>query len=454
MVKIFDTPITKYQASLYALAMGDAYGVGFEFMNAKEIKELYPLQLEHSIGGGPFEFLAGEFSDDTEMAVLTLASLQRKKAVDISHIKTLYTLWAHVAKDIGIQTESALLDGIINPKGEGNGALMRVLPAAAYMYEVLEMSVPQIKKAVLETSAITHDNDMVHEINDFFIDLMFDQPLEKYVKLIEAFSSTSGNDGWIMNTARIVYETLCQENLSLMDGFWKIISCGGDTDTACAIYGALRGYKEPSLVTQKLCDKLLSSESLKQLRDFNDTQLHWYEPDPKTQPRLFAGQYPGSSKRIFNVIKLSCIAELKVDSIFNLMEEKELERFTPYMKAIKALLPNLTIHSSPIRDMDIPTRQYMEVILDTMDHDINSEKNIYVHCWGGHGRTGTVVGSYLVRHGMNPYDALEQIKIQRRLTPFGDQPSPQTQEQIDFVFELVTDLTHPSAFVIQHKPFD
>ena len=426
---------SRSSASLYALAMGDAYGVGFEFMTPEEVIAYYPIRPDHSIGGGHFDFLAGEFSDDTEMAALTVASLQRKKRVDVAHIKTLYILWAYVAKDIGVQTTSALLNSVIDSHGEGNGAFMRILPASAYMFDVLEMSISNIKEEIAKISAITHDNDTTHAINDLFIDLLLEQPLEKHADIIDLIGSTTGNSGWVMNTARIVYQTLQKEKLSLMEGFWKIIKQGGDTDTACAIYVAIRGYREPELVTQELLDKLLSHSSQKQLNDLQSIELNTYVPDPIHLPLLFAGQYPGSSHRISHALKLVHIAELGVDSIINLMEEDELIRFTPYQMAIRGLFPNFTVHSFPIRDMDVPTRMHLEAILDTMDRDINANKKVYVHCWGGHGRTGTLIGSYLVRHGMKPVEALEKIRTQRRLTSFGDQPSPQTQDQIDFVME-------------------
>jgi protein-tyrosine phosphatase len=130
------------------------------------------------------------------------------------------------------------------------------------------------------------------------------------------------------------------------------------------------------------------------------------------------------------------IVNLEIDTIVNLMELDELERFTPYHIALKHVIPNLKIHHLPIRDMDIPDDQMLQTILDTMENDIENGKRVYVHCWGGHGRTGTVIGSWLVKEGMSADEALDQIKSQRLLTSFGDAPSPQTQEQIDVIKKL------------------
>jgi protein-tyrosine phosphatase len=220
-----------------------------------------------------------------------------------------------------------------------------------------------------------------------------------------------------------------------MEGFWKIIQYGGDTDTACAIYGAIRGYQNPDLVSNDLIERLLSHDSLKQLQQLHSTELYTYIPEP-TQALLVAGQYPGSRGRITHTLKMAGIVNLEIDTIVNLMELDELERFTPYHIALKHVIPNLKIHHLPIRDMDIPDDQMLQTILDTMENDIENGKRVYVHCWGGHGRTGTVIGSWLVKEGMSADEALDQIKSQRLLTSFGDAPSPQTLEQIDVIKKL------------------
>ena len=51
----------------------------------------------------------------------------------------------------------------------------------------------------------------------------------------------------------------------------------------------------------------------------------------------------------------------------------------------------------------------MDRILDAIDHALAGGKSVYVHCWGGVGRTGTVVGCYLVRHGATGSSALDTL---------------------------------------------
>ena len=71
--------------------------------------------------------------------------------------------------------------------------------------------------------------------------------------------------------------------------------------------------------------------------------------------------------------------------------------------------------------------------LDAIDEAIESGETVYVHCFGGIGRTGTVVGCYLVRHGMTGVEALDQIAQLRQGTPEGWQVSPETEEQREMV---------------------
>jgi protein-tyrosine phosphatase len=77
----------------------------------------------------------------------------------------------------------------------------------------------------------------------------------------------------------------------------------------------------------------------------------------------------------------------------------------------------------------------MTEILDTMDEAIKNSGCVYVHCWGGVGRTGMVVGCYLIRHGMANEKALAKVNQLYRTRPGNPYltRSPETTEQIEFV---------------------
>ena len=128
--------------------------------------------------------------------------------------------------------------------------------------------------------------------------------------------------------------------------------------------------------------------------------------------RLLAGMYPGEEM----------ISELRtagVDTFFDLTEDGELDRYD---------LDGLEHRRFPIRDMSTPTPEVMREILDALDEVLSDGRTVYLHCLGGIGRTGTVVGCHLVRTGRSGEDALADIVAWR-----GDQWSPQTEAQKDFV---------------------
>jgi protein-tyrosine phosphatase len=91
----------------------------------------------------------------------------------------------------------------------------------------------------------------------------------------------------------------------------------------------------------------------------------------------------------------------------------------------------------PIRDFGLPTRAEMVIILDTIDNVLKKGRNVYLHCWGGIGRTGTTVGCYLVRHGMTGEQALAQLAQWWQDDPRNTwyPRTPETDEQVKFVRE-------------------
>ena len=89
-----------------------------------------------------------------------------------------------------------------------------------------------------------------------------------------------------------------------------------------------------------------------------------------------------------------------------------------------------TIHYSrfSIPDYATPTPSHMTAILDTLDTALAAGHSVYLHCHGGRGRTGTVVGCWLVQQGMTGEQALARIAELR-----GDHDSPETEAQRLFV---------------------
>jgi hypothetical protein len=141
---------------------------------------------------------------------------------------------------------------------------------------------------------------------------------------------------------------------------------------------------------------------------------YWVEPG-----RLLAGPYPGS---LLDVAALSRLATLVVD----LTEEGELEPYSELLEGVEWV-------RSPIRDFSAPSEEVMIRILDAIDAALARDERVYVHCRGGRGRTGTVLGCHLVRHGLTPETALARITELRRQLPDALDPSPETAAQVALV---------------------
>lgn len=154
-------------------------------------------------------------------------------------------------------------------------------------------------------------------------------------------------------------------------------------------------------------------------------------------PRLFmAGEYPLAIRDQDSAHKLSAIVSAGIRHFIDLTEERD--PLAPY----EPLLGKLFAEDPPgydrfaIPDMGIPdTPDLTNAILDRIDGLMAQRSVVYVHCWGGIGRTGTVVGCWLVRHGMTGEQALNRIathwQVMEKRTRFPQ--SPQTDMQVYYI---------------------
>jgi protein-tyrosine phosphatase len=138
----------------------------------------------------------------------------------------------------------------------------------------------------------------------------------------------------------------------------------------------------------------------------------WIEPE-----RLIAGRHPCAWGPGDAPAEVRELLEHGVTLFVDLTQEGELE---PYAELVPAPIRHLRI---PIRDFSVPTTETLVSALDEIDAEIDAGGRVYVHCWAGCGRTGVVVGSWLVRHGWEPHAALAKIAETRGLG------CPQTLEQ-------------------------
>ncbi len=148
-----------------------------------------------------------------------------------------------------------------------------------------------------------------------------------------------------------------------------------------------------------------------------------------------AGEYPArydeldTRRRLQALIRSGIIRFIDLTHPNDLMpryHEILLDEGNGYMKT-------MAYSNHPIEDRSIPSESQMKTILDEIDDSLASNEPVYLHCIAGIGRTGTVVGCYLVRHGVHPGQVLAEIKQLRRQVPSYWMRSPEADAQVDFI---------------------
>ena len=155
---------------------------------------------------------------------------------------------------------------------------------------------------------------------------------------------------------------------------------------------------------------------------------------------IFAGEYPGDKYEANAKDKIRQMTEFGVRHYIDLTEEGELK---PYAH----LLPSdATYTRFPIRDVSVPRSiDEVKTLIGHIDElSARNDGYVYIHCWGGVGRTGTIVACYLAQH--MEYPTLEKVLSQLR-TRFSEMPksayrrTPETSEQDQFVQEYIQSIS-------------
>ena len=160
--------------------------------------------------------------------------------------------------------------------------------------------------------------------------------------------------------------------------------------------------------------------------------------------KFLAGNIPVELDTVNTYNRIENLLDVGIRCFISLIQNNELTSYGIPIINYNNTLQNISakkkiqtsLHEFPIVDMGVPSVKEMEHILYLIDDCINNDKPVYVHCWGGIGRTGTVVGCYLISKGMaNKKNVLEMLKYLRRTEPYNDYIAPQSEQQINMVLE-------------------
>jgi ADP-ribosylglycohydrolase len=256
--------LSRARGCLLGQLTGDSLGSLVEFESSDQIRRKYPRGLRELADGGTWDTIAGQPTDDSEMALTLARMLAESKRYDQDEARKRYTVWLDSDPfDVG-GTVSAALRGTMKPESQANGALMRISPLGIFGSRY---SLAVVAEWARLDAAITHPHRICLQVNVLFAmaiaqavrtqtdgESLYRSVVEWAVglrieqKLLDTISKAMkspspdymADKGWVL----IAFQNALWQLLhapSFEEGVVDTVMRGGDTDTNAAICGALLG---------------------------------------------------------------------------------------------------------------------------------------------------------------------------------------------------------------------
>jgi ADP-ribosyl-[dinitrogen reductase] hydrolase len=243
---------------LLGQVIGDSLGSRVELKSAAEIAREYPQGLRELADGGVYHIMAGQPTDDSEMALALCRSILKHKIYIAKEVLEAYRDWLQSRPvDVGATTERGLL-GLHTTESESNGSLMRVSPIGIWAAG----NPRRAAEAAREDSMLTHPNPACVEACAGYAAAIAAGVGggEREAMLEAALGNASGpardaiqrgcagsepaeyekRVGWVLVSLQNAFYQLFH-SASFEAALVATIGKGGDTDTNAAIAGALLG---------------------------------------------------------------------------------------------------------------------------------------------------------------------------------------------------------------------
>jgi ADP-ribosylglycohydrolase len=260
---------------LLGQVIGDSLGSLVEFRSADDIARLYPDGLRDLADGGTWNTIAGQPTDDSELALALARTLVGQKTWSSEAVAAAYADWyASRPFDIGHTTAQALSRASLARFGkaevaqnaairtsQANGALMRCAPigiwarnpkeAAAAAREDAKLTHPHLicqaasGAFVAAIACAVGGGDRVAMLAEAEASIVGTEADEVRACLGEALLGRGPNEltekqGWVLIAFQNAFRHLAAET-SIEVALIETVHAGGDTDTNAAICGALLG---------------------------------------------------------------------------------------------------------------------------------------------------------------------------------------------------------------------
>jgi len=289
--------LERYRGALLGLAAGDALGTTLEFCPPGSFTPI-----DDMVGGGPFDLRPGEWTDDTSMALCLAESLVERRGLDAGDQMQRYVRWwrdGYLSStgrcfDIGNTVAAALrrfeqsgdpFSGATDPHSAGNGALMRLAPAALAFAADPRGAVQWCGESSRTTHGVRDSVDACRYFGALLVgaiqgrskaallDGCFEPaagcwlaaPLSPPIAAIAQGSFLTREPPQIRGTGHVVRSLEAalwafHRTQSFRDGALLAVNLGDDADTTGAIYGQLAGAFHgesgiPALWRQRLAQR-------------------------------------------------------------------------------------------------------------------------------------------------------------------------------------------------------
>jgi ADP-ribosyl-[dinitrogen reductase] hydrolase len=510
----------RIKGSIYGMAIGDALGAPVEFNHRGTFEPVH--DFEDGAFGGLLS--AGDWTDDTSMALCLGTSLIKQEKFDAKDQMERYAKWYKEGYmsvidhcfDIGNTTRKALEEfdsndrsdpfmGSTHPRSAGNGSLMRLCPVPIFFRDDIELA----GNFSAESSKTTHAaeetveacrvygrmiaaavNELINP-EDFksknsrnILQLLFQDIIDSLPDKVRAIVNGSYIDkqeeeilssGYVIHSMEAALWAIANSN-SFQEGVLKAVNLGDDADTVAAIYGQLagalygfdgipkkwiEGISQPKTLDEVVSGLITVPQSLDIAEDaynkrIESFKIHFNEKARNTPKRcwwieagkVLGGPFPGSQDHAKAKVKMSDLLDIGVVAFVDLMEDGEFNfksesEYDPYSGMLENLADErgmkITRKQFHVRDQDVPqSNETMMDILNFINSFVEKGQLVYVHCAGGHGRTGTVAGCWLMCRGLaDGCDfALKTIEFARQHDEYlAGHDSPENENQIQFLKE-------------------
>lgn len=288
----------RYRGCLVGLACGDAVGTTFEFSDRGTFTAT------DMVGGGPFNLKAGQYTDDTSMALCLAQSLidcndfspydQMMKYCD--WYKNGYMSSTGTCFDIGMTTSRALhaflqsdnvnpFCGSTHDTSSGNGSIMRLAPVVMWLYQ---SPIRHSMNIIEDSSRTTHGSEkcinackmmtqvmygILDNLDKNAISGVLQRMHEKQLGFMpqinpvgKAIDQISGS-GYVVESLEAALWCFFNTD-SYEDAVLAAVNLGDDTDTTAAVVGQIAGaYYGYSGITKKWCTKLQDHDMILNMSD-------------------------------------------------------------------------------------------------------------------------------------------------------------------------------------------